>query len=145
MRDKQAHMHVSDEECGRLPLLRRLQPRPRMCALQGWKDTQRLPFFSPLPPSSCLFAAPANSEGRLNDSCSTFGRCWEYVGLCSLSEPLDSCREIPAAPGPPEDTRPFQTEEGAHSHAPLVLSKSPRNIHHIFWGRKKYVYLYKYL
>lgn len=69
---------------------------------------------------------PAKPEERLNDSGSTFGRCWEYVGLRSLSEPLDSCRESPAAPGPPEDMRPFQTEEGNSTHS----------IPHIFWGRK---------
>lgn len=87
-------------------------------------------FFFPSTPSlvvSVPRSPSAKPEERLNDSGSTFGRCWEYVGLRSLSEPLDSCRESPAAPGPPEDMRPFQTEEG----------NSTQNIPHIFWGRKK--------
>lgn len=103
-------------KCGRLPLLRRLQLRPRICACQRWKDARMLAFFFPLhslPRRVYSSQPPAKPEGKLNDSVSTFGRCWEYVGLCSISEPLDSCRESPAARGPPEDTRPFQTVEGA--------------------------------
>lgn len=105
-------MHVRGEKCGVLPPLRWMQPRPRVRAAQRCKDARMEPSASLRPPSSCLVLAAPRNLKRLNDSASTFGRRAEYVGLCSLSEPLDSCRESPAAPGDPKDTRPFKSEEG---------------------------------
>lgn len=78
--------------------------------VEGCADDAEL--YPPSLPRRVDSSQPARNLKRLNDSASTFGRRSEYVGLCSLSEPLDSCRESPATPGDPKDTRPFKSEEG---------------------------------
>lgn len=102
MSDKHPHTHVKVRgkdalPAGYLPLRRRLERWARggfvRMPVRG-ENIHGCSLFSSSSSTSRFNLAPP--QERLHDSGSTFGRCSEYVGLCSLSEPLDSCRETPA-------------------------------------------------
>lgn len=90
------------------PLAAAASARPCRSEVERCADDAEL--FPPSLPRRVYSSQPPRNLKRLNDSASTFGRRSEYVGLCSLSEPLDSCRESPAAPGDPKDPRLFKSE-----------------------------------
>lgn len=102
MRDKHPHMHVTGDNNAVTYLSSAGCSSVRGFVLvRGGKMRGCCLFFPSLPRRVYSLQPPRNLK-RLNDSASTFGKRWEYVGLCSLSEILDSCRETPAAPGPPQ-------------------------------------------
>lgn len=93
-----------------------------VCVRQKGNDARMLPSFSCV---CSLLSHLCEPRERLKDSGSTFGRCSEYVGLCSLSEPLDSCRETPTASRRPPDIKAEAT--WGHLSSCFLCSSTLRN------------------